>query len=127
MAQIEKSAALPMALRPKALQYLVIGHEGLGEVLELGSAVRTLQVSDLVVPTVRRPCPSENCPACRAGWQDFCVTGHFTERGIKERHGFLVEELPLVRFGTPSPTVVSCVAKQERRLACQILRSPLSS
>lgn len=76
---------------PEGAEYLVLGHEGLGEVVEVGSAVRTLQVGDLVVPTVRRPCPDAHCPACRAGWQDFCVTGHFTERGIKEQHGFLAE------------------------------------
>lgn len=76
---------------PEGSEYLVIGHEALGEVIEIGSAVRTLKMGDLVVPTVRRPCLDENCPACRAGWQDFCTTGHFTERGIKERHGFLAE------------------------------------
>jgi threonine dehydrogenase-like Zn-dependent dehydrogenase len=76
---------------PDGDAYLVIGHEALCEVLQVGSAVRTLQVGDLVVPTVRRPCPDENCPACRAGWQDFCMTGDFTERGIKEQHGFLAE------------------------------------
>jgi len=76
---------------PAGAEYLVLGHEALGEVVEVGSAIRTLQVGDLVVPTVRRPCPDADCPACRAGWQDFCVTDHFTERGIKEQHGFLAE------------------------------------
>jgi len=29
--------------------------------------------------------------ACRADRQDFCYTGDFTERGIKEQHGFMTE------------------------------------
>ena len=29
--------------------------------------------------------------ACRAGRQDFCYTGDFTERGIKGHHGFMTE------------------------------------
>ena len=29
--------------------------------------------------------------ACREGRQDFCYTGGFTERGIKQQHGFMTE------------------------------------
>jgi glucose 1-dehydrogenase len=70
---------------------LVIGHESLGEVVEIGAGVTRVKVGDLVVPMVRRPCPHDHCPACRSGRQDFCFTGDFTERGIKERHGFMAE------------------------------------
>jgi hypothetical protein len=42
-----------------------------------------------VVPLVRRPCPHNLCQARRAGRQDFCYTGEFTEPGIKGAHGFL--------------------------------------
>jgi len=70
---------------------LVIGHESLGEVVEVGAKVSRVKVGDLVVPMVRRPCPHEECAACRSGRQDFCFTGDFTERGIKERHGFMAE------------------------------------
>jgi threonine dehydrogenase-like Zn-dependent dehydrogenase len=70
---------------------LVIGHESLGEVVEVGAKVTRVKVGDLVVPMVRRPCPHETCLACRAGRQDFCFTGDFTERGIKERHGFMAQ------------------------------------
>jgi len=44
-----------------------------------------------VVPSVRRPCARRDCPACRGGNQDFCLTGEYTERGIKGAHGFLAE------------------------------------
>ena len=76
---------------PPGEDHLVIGHEALAEVVETGSAVEGLRRGDLVVPTVRRPCPDPTCRACRSGHQDFCYTGLFTERGIKEAHGYLAE------------------------------------
>lgn len=76
---------------PAGSEYLILGHEALGEVVAVGSAVTDLAPGDLVVPTVRRPCPHACCRACRAGHQDFCETGDFTERGIKGAHGYLTE------------------------------------
>ncbi|HEX2928197.1 MAG TPA: glucose 1-dehydrogenase [Candidatus Binatia bacterium] len=76
---------------PPGSDVLIIGHESLGEVVEIGSAVTRVKIGDLVVPMVRRPCPHDYCPACRAGRQDFCFTGDFTERGIKQRHGFMAQ------------------------------------
>ena len=76
---------------PAKSDHLVIGHESLGEVIAVGAAVTRVQVGDLVVPMVRRPCPHHNCMACTHGRQDFCFTGDFTERGIKERHGFMAQ------------------------------------
>jgi glucose 1-dehydrogenase len=76
---------------PVGSPYLVIGHESLGEVIEIGSAVKSIKKGDLVVTMVRRPCDHPECIACRAGRQDFCYTGDYTERGIKGRHGFMTE------------------------------------
>lgn len=76
---------------PAGSRYLVLGHESLAEVVEVGSAVRTLKPGDLVVALVRRPCPHAECLPCRADRSDFCHTGDYTERGIKEAHGFLTE------------------------------------
>ncbi|QSQ21399.1 glucose 1-dehydrogenase [Pyxidicoccus parkwayensis] len=76
---------------PPGSEYLIPGHECLGEVVEVGSAVRGFQKGDLVVPRVRRPCPHATCPACRHGHPDFCLTGDYTERGIKDAHGFCAE------------------------------------
>jgi len=78
---------------PEDSDYLVIGHEALGEVIEVGPAVNKVQVGDLVVPTVRRPCSHSKCNPCRAGYPDFCTTGDYTERGIKGVHGFMTEEV----------------------------------
>jgi threonine dehydrogenase-like Zn-dependent dehydrogenase len=76
---------------PSDSRYLVIGHESLAEVVRIGSGVSRIKPGDLVVTMVRRPCPHADCRACRAGRQDFCLTGDFTERGIKGRHGFMTE------------------------------------
>src|SRR5438132_13075328 len=59
---------------PAGFEYLVIGHESLGVVEEAGVNVRGLKRGDLVVPSVRRPCPDPNCQPCRAGLQDCCAT-----------------------------------------------------
>jgi glucose 1-dehydrogenase len=76
---------------PVGFDYLIIGHESLSEVVEIGSKVSKVKRDDLVVMTVRRPCPHPECVACRAGRQDFCYTGDFTERGIKQNHGYMTE------------------------------------
>ena len=76
---------------PPGSEQLVIGHESLGEVVEVGPHVTRVKIGDLVVPMVRRPCPHDYCVACRADRQDFCFTGDFQERGIKERHGFMAQ------------------------------------
>jgi threonine dehydrogenase-like Zn-dependent dehydrogenase len=76
---------------PSGSEQLVIGHESLGEVVEIGPKVTRVKVGDLVVPMVRRPCPHDYCVACRADRQDFCFTGDFQERGIKQRHGFMAQ------------------------------------
>lgn len=78
---------------PAGSDYLVIGHESLGEVIEVGPAASRVNVGDLVVTTVRRPCPHPECRPCRAGYPDFCITGDYTERGIKGAHGFMTEEV----------------------------------
>ena len=76
---------------PEGEDHLIVGHECLGEVLEVGEGVRDFKPGDLVVPRVRRPCPSADCAPCRAGHPDFCVTGTYTERGIQGAHGFCAE------------------------------------
>ena len=76
---------------PVGSPYLIIGHEALGEVVEVGRDVAGLALGDLAVPMVRRPCSDDWCGPCRHGRQDFCITGDFTERGIKEEHGYMTE------------------------------------
>jgi glucose 1-dehydrogenase len=84
-------AAYDYGTPPADSPYLIIGHESLGEVVEIGAQVTRVKRGDLAVPTVRRPCGLPECVACAAGRQDFCYTGQFTERGINQRHGFMSE------------------------------------
>ncbi len=75
---------------PADCDYLITGHESVGEIIQVGPGVKELAAGDLVVPTVRRGCP-ENCISCAQMRPDFCFTGHYTERGIKQAHGYMTE------------------------------------
>ena len=68
---------------------LVLGHESLGRVLDPGPK-SGLNKGDLVVGIVRRPDPLP-CPSCAVGEWDMCRNGQYTERGIKQIHGFMSE------------------------------------
>jgi threonine dehydrogenase-like Zn-dependent dehydrogenase len=74
---------------PPGEERLVLGHESLGEVA-VAPPGSGLQPGDLVVGVVRRPDPVP-CPASGAGEWDMCRNGRYTERGIKERHGYGAE------------------------------------
>ena len=76
---------------PPGCDYLVLGHESLGQVEEVGPAAARVKPGDLVVGVVRHPCPHASCGACRSGHQDFCITGDYRERGIKDLHGFMTD------------------------------------
>lgn len=75
---------------PPGEERLVIGHESLGRVRKApqGSEFR---VGDLVVGVVRRPDPVP-CGACAHGEFDMCRNGRYTERGIKQIHGYCSEQ-----------------------------------
>jgi threonine dehydrogenase-like Zn-dependent dehydrogenase len=74
---------------PPGQEFLVLGHESLGRVIDPGPA-GGLKKGDLVVGIVRRPDPLP-CPNCAVGEWDMCRNGQYTERGIKEIHGFMSE------------------------------------
>ena len=74
---------------PPGQSRLILGHESLGRVVDPGES-RSLRAGDLVVGIVRRPDPVP-CPNCAVGEWDMCRNGQYTERGIKEIHGFMSE------------------------------------
>jgi len=74
---------------PPGKTRLVLGHESLGRVVDSGPS-SGLKKGDLVVGIVRRPDPVP-CPNCAVGEWDMCRNGQYTERGIKEIHGFMSE------------------------------------
>jgi glucose 1-dehydrogenase len=76
---------------PPGSEYLIIGHEALGKVTEVGSQVTAFRPGDLVVPLARRPCDHPDCVACRSNRPDFCFSGEAPERGIVGLHGYMAE------------------------------------
>jgi glucose 1-dehydrogenase len=74
---------------PPGHSRLVLGHESLGRVLDPGPS-GGLKKGDLVVGIVRRPDPVP-CSNCAVGEWDMCRNGQYTERGIKQIHGFMSE------------------------------------
>lgn len=84
-----EEAAGGRADAPQGEKELVVGHEMLAEVREVGPQVKRLKPKDLVVITVRRGC--NECEPCKKNCPDMCKTGLYTERGIKGRHGYQCE------------------------------------
>ena len=74
---------------PKGADRMVGGHESLGEVVE-APADSGFSPGDLVTGIVRRPDPVP-CQPCADGQWDFCRNGQYTERGIKELHGYAAQ------------------------------------
>lgn len=77
------------ALAPDGSKDLVIGHEMLGKVVEVGKAVTRVHVGDLAVFTVRRGCGK--CLPCGMNRSDMCRTGEYRERGIWGLDGYQTE------------------------------------
>jgi threonine dehydrogenase-like Zn-dependent dehydrogenase len=73
---------------PPGYDFLVIGHEGFGRVVEVGPDVTELAVGDLVSPTVRRPGKSIYD---LIGTYDMTIDDTYYERGINLLHGYLTE------------------------------------
>jgi threonine dehydrogenase-like Zn-dependent dehydrogenase len=74
---------------PPGQEYLVLGHESIGRVLE-APGDSGFSAGDLVVGIVRHPDPVP-CTNCVVGEWDMCRNGRYTEHGIKQLHGFCAE------------------------------------
>jgi glucose 1-dehydrogenase len=101
---------------PEGSEFLILGHENLGVVEEVGKNVKGWKAGDLVVSTVRRPCGI--CANCKAGQNDLCSSGQYTERGIMRRHGFMAE------YYVESPQFLHKIPKAVRDFA--VLLEPMS-
>ncbi|MEX1295350.1 MAG: alcohol dehydrogenase catalytic domain-containing protein [Candidatus Limnocylindrales bacterium] len=76
-------------MAPPGEDHLVLGHESLGRVTEVGPAA-DVPLGRLVVITIRRPGSSAYD---RIGRPDLSTDAVFTETGISRAHGFMCEEL----------------------------------
>ncbi|MGD0265029.1 MAG: glucose 1-dehydrogenase [Candidatus Methylomirabilota bacterium] len=74
---------------PAGQQELVIGHEMLGRVVEVGRSVTRVQPGDYAAFTVRRGCGK--CLSCGMNRPDMCRTGDYRERGIWGLDGYQAE------------------------------------
>lgn len=74
---------------PEGFDFLVLGHENLGRVVEKGENVYEFQNGDFVVATVRRPRGTSIYD--QIGEQDFTTDNVYYERGISRLHGFMAE------------------------------------
>jgi len=74
---------------PENCDFLILGHEAVGEIVEVGADVSQFRKGDIVVPSVRRGCGE--CLFCNNGRTDMCNTGKYIERGIVKLHGFMSE------------------------------------
>jgi threonine dehydrogenase-like Zn-dependent dehydrogenase len=74
---------------PPGDDFLIIGHESLGRVVDVGPSVPdTIHPGTCVVASVRRP---DSSPYGEIGLQDFTTEDVYYERGINLLHGFLTE------------------------------------
>ncbi len=73
---------------PEGYDFLVIGHEGFGQVEAVGPNVTKVKPGDYVVATVRRPGTSIYD---LIGTSDMTTDDTYYERGINLRHGYLAE------------------------------------
>jgi len=73
---------------PDGDDFLIVGHEGFGQVEAVGPNVSFLRPGDFVVATVRRPGKSLYDAI---GLQDMTTDNEYFERGINLRHGYLTE------------------------------------
>lgn len=115
---------------------LVLGHESLGRV-RIAPPGCGFREGQLIGGIVRRPDP-EPCRSCGAGEWDMCENGRFTERGIKQRHGFASERFtiePEFAYAVPSSlglcgvliepaSVVAKAWEQIERLAARAVFRP---
>ncbi len=77
------------ARSPEGNNELVIGHEMLGRVVDVGKDVKRVKAGDLAVFTVRRGCGK--CTPCAMNRSDMCTTGGYAERGIWGQDGYQAE------------------------------------
>jgi threonine dehydrogenase-like Zn-dependent dehydrogenase len=73
---------------PPGFDFLVLGHESFGKVVEVGDKVKHVRPGDYVTATVRRPGGSIYD---KIGTSDMTSEETYYERGINLLHGFLTE------------------------------------
>ena len=76
-------AACRLGVPPARDQFLVLGHEALGQVIETGAEVKELAAGDWVVPAIRRSCAAL-CPSCARNRRDLCLSGDIEHKRLND-------------------------------------------
>ncbi len=71
---------------PPGSDHLVLGHEMVGVVAEVGDRATDLRPGQLVTAMVRSAC--RRCVPCALGRPDYCLSGQYSEFGIAGLDGF---------------------------------------
>lgn len=74
---------------PPGSAELVLGHEMIGQVVEVGSSVKLVKPGDYALFIVRRDCGMDK--ECCKDRSDMCCSGNYTERGIRAHDGYMAE------------------------------------
>ena len=100
---------------PPGSDFLVLGHESLARVTEVGSEA-DVALGQLAVITIRRPGGSAYD---RIGRPDLSTDALFIEAGISQAHGFMVEEAVVAAADVvPVPDALEDVAILTEPLSC---------
>jgi glucose 1-dehydrogenase len=104
---------------PDDADHLIIGHESLGRVVEVGpDATGEVALGQLVVITIRRPGESAHD---RIGRPDLSSDDTFIETGISRAHGLMTEEVVVEScYLVPVPDELEAVAILSEPLSCII-------
>ena len=101
---------------PEGDDYLVLGHESLGRVSDIGAAVTEVVPGQLVVIAIRRPGSSVYD---RIGRPDLSTDDVFIETGISGAHGFMTPEVVVsAEYLVPVPDALEDVAVLAEPLSC---------
>ncbi len=101
---------------PEGDDFLVLGHESLGRVTEVGGSVSEVSHGQLVVVTIRRPGSSIYD---RIGRPDLSTDDDFIEAGISRAHGFMTDEAVVgAEYVVPVPDELAEVAILTEPLSC---------
>jgi len=104
------------AQAPEGASELIIGHEMIGRVVDVGDAVSGIQPGDVACFTVRRGCGQ--CAPCAINRSDMCLTGRYRERGILGLDGFQAEYVvDTAQYLVPIPKEIEAIG---------VLTEPLS-
>jgi threonine dehydrogenase-like Zn-dependent dehydrogenase len=108
-------AAGAYGMAPPGDDHLVLGHESLGRVVEVGPAA-DVSIGQLAVITIRRPGGSAYD---RIGRPDLSTDPVFIETGISHAHGFMAEEVVVdAAYLVPVPDELEDVAILTEPLSC---------